>query len=78
MPRNTILRDLVASQLGNESKWFAAAKDAGDLEMAIKLANRRPADPRTLRRATRDFTAVERPDFSLPVGMTALRGSANK
>jgi hypothetical protein len=29
MPRESILRDLVASQPGNEGKWFAAAKDNG-------------------------------------------------
>jgi hypothetical protein len=40
-PRETILRDRVASQPGNEGKWFAAAKDAGFFELAIELANRR-------------------------------------
>lgn len=76
MPRETILRDLVASQPGNEGKWFAAAKDAGFFEVAIELANRSPSDPRTLIRAARDF-AVERPEFALAAGMTALRGIAN-
>lgn len=76
MPRETILRDLVASQPGNEGKWFAAAKDAGFFELAIELANRSPSDPRTLIRAARDF-AVERPAFALAAGMTALRGIAN-
>jgi hypothetical protein len=76
MPRETILRDLVASQPGNEGKWFAAAKDAGFYELAIELANRSPSDPRTLIRAARDF-AVERPEFALAAGMTALRGIAN-
>jgi hypothetical protein len=75
-PRETILRDLVASQPGNEGKWFAAAKDAGFFELAIELANRSPSDPRTLIRAARDF-AVERPEFALAAGMTALRGIAN-
>lgn len=76
MPRETILRDLVASQPGNEGKWFAAAKDAGFYELAIELANRSPSDPRTLIRAARDF-AVERPEFALAAGMTALRGITN-
>lgn len=48
MTRETILRDLVASQPGNEGKWFGAAKDAGFSELAIELANRSPSDPRTL------------------------------
>lgn len=75
-PRETILRDLVASQPGQEGKWFAAAKDAGFFELAIELANRSPSDPRTLIRAARDF-AVERPEFALAAGMTGLRGIAN-
>lgn len=76
VPRETILRDLVASQPGQEGKWFAAAKDAGFFELAIELANRSPSDPRTLIRAAKDF-ARERPDFALAAGMTALRGIAN-
>lgn len=75
IPAQTILRDLVASQPGQEGKWFAAAKDAGCYEMAIKLANSSASDPRTLIRAARDF-AVERPAFALAAGMTALRGIA--
>jgi hypothetical protein len=76
MPRDTILRDLVASQPGQEGKWFAAAKDAGFFDMAIELANQSPSDPRTLIRAARDY-AVERPEFALAAGMTGLRGIAN-
>jgi tetratricopeptide (TPR) repeat protein len=73
--KEVILRDLVASQPGQEGKWFAAAKDAGQFELAIELANRSPSDPRTLTRAARDY-AVERPEFALAAGMTALRGIA--
>ena len=75
-PRETILRDLVASQPGNEGKWFAAAKDAGFFKLAIELANRSPSDSRTLIRAARDF-AVEWPEFALAAGMTALRDIAS-
>jgi hypothetical protein len=74
--KEVILRDLVASQLGQEGKWFAAAKDAGFFELAIELANRSPADPRTLIRAARDY-AMERPEFALAAGMMGLRGIAN-
>lgn len=56
--------------------WFAAAKDAGLFELAIELANRSQSDPRTLIRAARDH-ALERPEFALAAGMTALRGIAN-
>jgi hypothetical protein len=73
IPRETVLRDLVASQPGHERKWFAAAKDAGFLELAIELANRSPSDPRTLTRAARDY-AVKQPEFALAAGMTALQG----
>ncbi|NHZ79556.1 hypothetical protein F2P44_09730 [Massilia sp. CCM 8695] len=75
-PKETVLRDLIASQPGQEGKWFAAAKDAGFFELAIELANRSPSDPRTLIRAARDF-AAERPQFAMAAGMTALRGIAN-
>ena len=74
--KETILRDLIASQPGQEGKWFAAAKDAGFFELAIELANKSPSDPRTLIRAARDF-AVERPEFAMAAGMTGLRGIAN-
>lgn len=75
-PKESVLQDLVASQPGQEGKWFAAAKDAGLFELAIDLANRSPSDPRTLIRATNDF-ATTRPEFALAAGMTALRAIAN-
>lgn len=75
-PRETILRDLVASQPGQQGKWFAAAKDSGFFDLAIELANQSPSDPRTLICAAREY-AAERPEFALAAGMTALRGIAN-
>lgn len=71
------MRDLVASQPGHEGKWFAAAKDAGFFELALELAHRRPADPRTLIRAARDF-ALKKLTFALDAGMTGLHGMANE
>jgi hypothetical protein len=71
----TILNDLVASQPGQEGKWFATAKNCGLFKLAVELAQRSATDPRTLIRASRDF-ALERPSFALAVGMTALRGIA--
>lgn len=68
----TILRDLVASQPGEEGKWFAAAKDAKLFDLAIELITRSPTDPRTLIRAARDF-AAERPDFAVAAGVAGLR-----
>lgn len=70
------MRDLVASQPGQDGKWFAATKGAGFFELAIELANRSPSGPQTLLRAARDY-AAERPQFALAAGMTALRGIAN-
>ena len=70
-PKETILRDLVARQPGQEGKWFAAAKDVGLFDLAIELANRSPADPKTLIRAARDF-ADERPSFAVAAGMAGL------
>ncbi len=68
----TILRDLVASQPGQEGKWFAAAKDSGLFELAIELAIRSPTDPRTLIRAARDY-ADKQPTFAVAAGMSSLR-----
>lgn len=70
-PAVDILRDLVASQPGPEGQWFAAAKDAGLLDVAIELANKSPTDPRTLIRASRDF-ADKQPTFAVSAGMAAL------
>ena len=67
-----LLQDLVATTPGDEGKWFAAAKEVGLFDEAIRLANRAPCDPRTLTRAARDF-AGERPAFALEAGLAALR-----
>ena len=45
-PPEEILRDLIKSTPGTEGKWFAAAKDAGHLDLAIELAQRSPTDLR--------------------------------
>ncbi len=71
----TILRDLVASTPRDEGKWFAAAKDAGLLDLALDLARRSGADPRTLNRAARDFAAKE-PRFSLGVALASIEWMA--
>lgn len=43
-PRETILRNLIASQPGELRQVVAAAKDAKFFELAIELANRSPSD----------------------------------
>jgi hypothetical protein len=72
---DSILHDLVASSPGAEGKWFAAAKDAGLLDLAASLAMRGPNDPRTLTRAARDF-APRKPEFAVACGMAALHWMA--
>jgi hypothetical protein len=67
-----ILDDLVASTPGMEGKWFAAARQAGFLDTALRLAESSPCDPMTLTRAARDHGASD-PDFAVGVGLAALR-----
>jgi hypothetical protein len=66
-----ILSDLIGTTPGDEGKWFAAAKDAGLLEMAIDLARRSPTDHRTLLRAAKDLAASD-PGFAAECGFIAL------
>jgi hypothetical protein len=66
-----ILRDLVARTPGDRGKWFAAAKEAGFLELAMELAKEWPCDPKTLTRAARDFIETN-PGFALGAGLAAL------
>ncbi|PWF44732.1 hypothetical protein [Massilia glaciei] len=75
LPREKILRDLVASLPGQKGKWFAAAKDGGFFDLAIELANSSGADPRTVIRAARDYAAAQ-PEFGFAAGMAGLRGIA--
>lgn len=72
MDPDVIIRDLADSTLGNEGKWFAAAKSAGLYAQAIALANQSPCDPKTLTRAAKDM-ATKNPDFARSAGLTALR-----
>ena len=66
-----MLIDLIETR-GNKGKWFAAAKDAGMLDIAISCAAAPDADPSTLVRAARDF-ASKRPEFAIAVGVLAIK-----
>jgi hypothetical protein len=66
-----ILLDLATSS-GEPGRWFAAAKDAGLLDLALQFAEKGRADPRTLSRASRDFLKKDT-GFSLKVGRLALQ-----
>jgi len=67
-----ILRDLIAAHPGREGKWFAAAKDAGEYDLALKLTQTSPTDINTLLRAASDFKE-SRPKFALGAAMASLR-----
>ena len=52
--RRQLLLDLIKTR-DDKGKWFAAAKDAGFLDIALECAALHNADPSTLVRAARDF-----------------------
>ena len=69
-PRQVLL-DLIALR-GEEGKWFAAAKDAGYLDIALACALTGDTEPKTLVRAARDFAETE-PEFSFKVALVAIK-----
>ncbi len=66
-----ILLDLATSS-GEPGRWFAAAKDAGFLDLALEFANTGRTDPRTLSRASRDLLKKDA-QFCLDVGRLAIQ-----
>jgi hypothetical protein len=66
-----VLLDLATSS-GEPGRWFAAAKDAGFLDLALEFANTGRTDPRTLSRASRDFLKKDA-RFCLQVGRLAIQ-----
>jgi hypothetical protein len=65
-----ILVDLIESH-GSKGKWFAAAKAAKYLDLALDCAAHSDAAPATLIRAARDF-AIKEPAFAAQVGLHAI------
>jgi hypothetical protein len=65
-----ILIDLIESH-GSKGKWFAAAKTAKYLDIALDCAAHPDAAPATLIRAARDFT-IKEPAFAMQVGLHAI------
>ena len=65
-----ILMDLAESS-GDTGRYFAAAKDVGFYDLALKFAGEGRTDPRTLSRASRDFARKESM-FAMTVGRLAL------
>jgi hypothetical protein len=68
--RRQVLLDLIETR-GESGKWFAAAKDAGLLDVALLCARDQAAEPAILVRAARDFAAKE-PKFAAEIGVMAL------
>ncbi len=66
-----ILLDL-AETSGDSGHWFAAAKDAGFLDLALEFAQTGRTDPRTLSRASRDLLEKDA-KFCLRVGRIAIQ-----
>ncbi len=65
-----ILTDL-ADASGDPGRWFADAKDAGYLDLALRFATSGRTDPKTLSRASRDFLESDSV-FALRVGRLAV------
>jgi hypothetical protein len=65
-----ILHDL-AHASGDPGRWFAAAKEAGLLDLALHFAQHGHTDPRTLSRAARDFLTRD-PAFARAIGRLAV------
>ena len=68
--RRGVLADL-ADWSGEPGKWFAAARNDGHLDLALKFAEMGRTEPRTLSRASRDFFNSE-PLFAFRVGRLAV------
>jgi hypothetical protein len=68
--RRQVLLDLIEAR-GQRGKWFAAAKDAGFLDIALLCARDFTVEPATLVRAARMF-AAKKPKFAAEIGLLAL------
>ncbi len=68
-PRRLLI-ELIETR-GERGKWFAAAKEAGLLDIALACAQDFGAEPATLARAVRDYSLKE-PVFAFQVGLAAL------
>jgi hypothetical protein len=65
-----VLLDLI-EKTSNKGQWFAAAKSAGYLDIALDCAHSHSTEPSTLIRAARDFADNE-PRFCIGVALCAI------
>ena len=69
--KRQVLLDLIEAR-GNKGKWFAAAKDAGFLDIALECARTGETEPKTLLRAARDFQEQDA-EFALQIALYAAK-----
>ena len=71
--KEKILEDLINTSIEEDKgKWFATAKEIGDLELALSLCTHHACDPKTLNRAAKDFLESN-PEFALGVALASLK-----
>ena len=70
LDKRKILLDCIEKS-GDQGKWFASAKTAGFLDIALQCAQSRQAQPSTLTRAVDEY-ADTNPEFSVKVGICAI------
>jgi hypothetical protein len=68
----SVLEHCITQTPSQEGKWFAAARHAGFLDIALELATDYIVEPKTLITATRDHAETD-PAFAVHVGLAALR-----
>jgi hypothetical protein len=71
MESKKILDDLI-DRSGDKGKWFATAKEIGELELAQELISKYPCDPLTIIRAAQKFQKCN-PKFSIQCSFHSLR-----
>lgn len=71
-----ILNDLIEVYPGTKGKWFTAAKDLGELDLALKLVSESPCDPKTLNRAAKNYLDSNT-EFALGIALASLKWLAD-
>jgi tetratricopeptide (TPR) repeat protein len=66
-----VLNHCIEQTPGEEGKWFASARSAGFLDVALRLAKEYRTEPKTLISAARDHVTTH-PYFAISVGLVAL------
>lgn len=71
-----ILNDLINADIGNERRYFAAARKIGMIDLAIELAEKYDVEPKTLITACKDYLEKD-VHLSLKFGLLALQKYAD-